>query len=118
VIQERPQDVQAIIKSIVEAQKYYQDNQEESLKIMSNKSGIDIQAIKSGLDSVVLPSLKDNFGNAMNDKSTEANSLYPSGRYIYEFFLDRGQLDEYPDFNKLVDPEFVKSLYQDMINER
>jgi ABC-type nitrate/sulfonate/bicarbonate transport systems, periplasmic components len=114
VIQERPQDVQAIIKSIIEAQKYYKDNKEESLKIMSSKSGIDIQAIKNGLDSVVLPSLKDNFVTAMNITSSEANSLYSSGRYIYEFFLDRGQLDEYPDFNKIVDPEFVKSLYHDM----
>lgn len=118
VIQERPQDIQAVIKSIIEAQKYYKDNKEESLKIMSSKSGIDKQAIKNGLDSVVLPSLKDNFVNAMNNKSTEVNSLYSSGRYIYGFFLDRGQLDEYPDFNKLVDPEFVKSLYQDMSNER
>ena len=118
VIQERPQDVRAVIKSIIEAQKYYRFNQEESLKIMSNRSGIDIHAIKNGLDSVVLPSLKDNFVNAMNDKSTEATSLYSSGRYIFEFFLDRGQLDQYPDFNRLVDPEFVKSLNQDTINER
>ncbi|MGG6460293.1 MAG: hypothetical protein ACM3JQ_02585 [Candidatus Eiseniibacteriota bacterium] len=54
----------------------------------------------------------------MNNKSTEANSLYSSGSYIYEFFLDRGQLDEYPDFNKLVDPEFVKSLQGEIHNEK
>jgi NitT/TauT family transport system substrate-binding protein len=112
VIQERPQDIQAIIKSIIEAQKYYENNKEESLKIMSNKSGIGIQAIKNGLDSVVLPSLKDNFVNAMNNKSKEATSLYSSGKYIFEFFLDRGQLDEYPDFSQLVDPEFVNALYE------
>ncbi|MGG6460294.1 MAG: DUF72 domain-containing protein [Candidatus Eiseniibacteriota bacterium] len=55
VIRERPHDVQAIIKSIIEAQKYYDDNKEESLRIMSNKSGIEIQAIKNGLDSVCYP---------------------------------------------------------------
>jgi NitT/TauT family transport system substrate-binding protein len=118
VIQERPQEIQAIIKSIIEAQQYYENNKEESLKIMSHRSGIGVQAIKNGLDSVVLPSLKDNFVNAMNNKSSEVTSLYSSGKYISQFFLNRGQFDEYPDFSQLIDPQFVNALYKDVKNER
>jgi NitT/TauT family transport system substrate-binding protein len=118
VIQERPQEIQAIIKSIIEAQNYYKNNKEESLKIMSNKSGVGIEEIKNGLDGVVLPSLADNSVNAMNDKSSEATSLYSSGKYIFQFFLDRGQLDEYPNFTQLIDPQFVNALYKGEKNER
>ena len=60
IIEQRPQEIQGIIKSIIEAQTYYENNKEESLKIMSNKSGVGEQEIKNGLESVTLPSLKEN----------------------------------------------------------
>lgn len=112
VVEERPQDIQAIIKSIIEAQKYYENNKEESLKIMSNKTGIGEQEIKSGLDGVTLPSLKDNVVNVMNSKSNETVSLFSSGKYISQFFLDRGQISENPDLIQILDPEFVNALYE------
>jgi len=112
IIEQRPQEIQAIIKSIIEAQSYYQNNKEESLKIMSSRSGIAERQIKNGLDSVTLPSLKENVVNIMNSKSNERNSLYSSGKYISEFFLNRGQMDEYPDFSQIVDLDFAKALYE------
>ena len=112
IIEQRPQEIQAIIKSIIEAQSYYQNNKEESLKIMSSKSGVGVQEIKNGLDSVTLPSLKENFVNVMNNKSNEPTSLYSSGKYISEFFVNKGQISEYPDLNQIVDPSFAKALYE------
>ena len=112
IIEQRPQEIQAIIKSIIEAQSYYQNNKEESLKIMSSRSGIDEREIKNGLDSVTLPSLKENVVSIMNSKSNESISLYSSGKYISEFFLNRGQMDEYPDFSQIVDPDFAKAMYE------
>ena len=103
IIQQRPQEIQGIIKSIIEAQTYYENNKEESLKIMSNKSGVGEQEIKNGLASVTLPSLKENAGIIMNSKSNEPISLFSSGKYISEFFLNRGQLSEYPDFTQILD---------------
>lgn len=112
IIQQRPQEIQGIIKSIIEAQTYYDNNKEESLKIMSNKSGVGEQEIKNGLASVTLPSLKENAVNIMNSKSNEPTSLYSSGKYISEFFLNRGQMDDYPDFSQIVDSDFVNALYK------
>ena len=83
---------------------------EESLKIMSNKSGVGEQEIKNGLESVTLPSLRENAVNIMNSKSNEPISLFSSGKYISEFFLNGGQISEYPDFNQIVDPDFVNAL--------
>ena len=85
---------------------------EESLKIMSNKSGVGEQEIKNGLASVTLPSLKENVFDLMDSKSNKSISLYSSGKYISEFFLNRGQMDEYPDFGQIVDSDFVNALYQ------
>ena len=118
VIQQRPQDIQAVIKSIIEAQSYYETHKPESLKIMSSKSGISEQEIKNGLESVTLPSLKENFVNVMNNKSHELTSLYSSGKFISEFFLNRGQINEYPDFKQIIDPDFVNALNEgDQINK-
>ena len=48
----------------------------------------------------------------MNSKSNKPISLYTSGKYISEFFLNRGQISEYPDINQIVDSDFVNALYQ------
>jgi NitT/TauT family transport system substrate-binding protein len=112
IIEQRPQEIQGIIKSIIEAQTYYENNKEESLKIMSNRSGIGEQEIKNGLESVTLPSLKENVFDLMDSKSNNPTSLYTSGKYISEFFLNRGQMDGYPDFSQIVDSDFVNALYQ------
>ena len=77
---------------------------------MSNKSGVGEQEIKNGLESVTLPSLRENAVNIMNSKSNEPISLFSSGKYISEFFLNRGQISEYPDLNQIVDPDFVNAL--------
>jgi hypothetical protein len=79
---------------------------------MSNKSGVGEQEIKNGLASVTLPSLKENVFDLMDSKSNKSISLYSSGKYISEFFLNRGQMDEYPDFSQIVDSDFVNALYQ------
>lgn len=112
IIEQRPQEIQGIIKSIIEAQTYYENNKEESLKIMSNRSGIGEQEIKNGLESVTLPSLKENVFDLMDSKSNNPTSLYTYGKYISEFFLNRGQMDGYPDFSQIVDSDFVNALYQ------
>jgi hypothetical protein len=41
-----------------DAQRYYNNNKEESLKIISSKLGIDEQEIKNGINGVTMPSVK------------------------------------------------------------
>ena len=73
---------------------------------MSNKSGVGEQEIKNGLESVTLPSLRENAVDIINSKSNEPISLFSSGKYISEFFLNRGQISEYSDLNQIVNPGF------------
>jgi len=73
---------------------------------MSNKSGVGEQEIKNGPESVTLPSLRENAVDIINSKSNEPISLFSSGKYISEFFLNRGQISEYSDLNQIVNPDF------------
>jgi NitT/TauT family transport system substrate-binding protein len=113
LVEQRPLEIQSIIKSLIEAQRYYFNNEEESLKIMSSKSGVGIPEIRSGLESVTLPSLKENFNVAMKMNPNDKASLYASGNYISEFFLNRGQISENFNYNTTVDPRFVNALYEE-----
>jgi len=73
---------------------------------MSVKSGVGEQEIKNGPESVTLPSLRENAVDIINSKSNEPISLFSSGKYISEFFLNRGQISEYSDLNQIVNPDF------------
>ena len=73
---------------------------------MSDKSGVGEQEIKNGPESVTLSSLRENAVDIINSKSNEPISLFSSGKYISEFFLNRGQISEYSDLNQIVNPDF------------
>jgi NitT/TauT family transport system substrate-binding protein len=111
IVEQRPKDIQAVIKSIVEAQNYYVNNKTDAVKIMSIKSGIDEHEIMNGLDSVALPSLKDNINIALNSNVNETTSLYVSGKDIAEFYINRGQISEYLDLNQIIDSTFANDVY-------
>ena len=77
---------------------------------MSNKLGVGEQEIKNGLESVTLSSLRENAVDIINSKSNEPISLFSSGKYISEFFLNRGQISKYSELNQIVNPDFVNAL--------
>jgi NitT/TauT family transport system substrate-binding protein len=111
IVDQRPQDVQAVISSFIEAEQYYDSHRQDALNIMSSKSGVSIQDIIQNLDEIKVNSLKENSLLAMNNKSNETTSLYTLGNRMAGFFVDRGQMAQYPDFTKLVEPKFVNALY-------
>jgi NitT/TauT family transport system substrate-binding protein len=111
IVDQRPQDVQAVISSFIEAEQYYDSHREDALNIMSSKSGVSKQDIIQNLDGIKVISLKENSLLAMNTKSNETTSLYALGNHIAGFFVDRGQMDQSPDLTKLIEPKFVNALY-------
>ena len=110
VVEQRPHDIQAIVKSLVEAEDYYTNNTADALKIMSLKSGISESDIVGGFDGIRVLSLSDNINTAMNSTSNDTASLYVTGNAISNFFVNRGQISDLPDIAKIIDPEFVKAL--------
>jgi hypothetical protein len=71
---------------------------------MSNLTNVSVEEIAQGLNQsrVLFQSMKN---------SNQTISLYTPGKYISNFFLDRGQFNEYQDLNDIIEPNFVIDLH-------
>jgi NitT/TauT family transport system substrate-binding protein len=110
IVQQRPQDIQNIVKSMIEAKADYDKNKEQDVSIMSLKSGLSKDKIIKGINKVNLLGLESNIQNSMNKSSSNITSLYVSGNDIAKFYAERGVISEYPNINDLVDRQFVDAL--------
>lgn len=111
IIEERPDDIKAIIKSLFEARDFVYSNKEEALEIMSGFEGMSVEEMESGIKGINHPDLKGNI-EAMK-KTEKTTSLYTSGEMIIDFYLNRGQLLHIPDLDELIEPKFVNELYKE-----
>ena len=109
VIEDRPGDVEAIVRSLAEAQAYVQSSPEDAIRIMAENEGMPEEEMKEGISELHLFGVQDN-KVAMSAQGTDSRSLYESGRNIAEFYLEKGEITEMPDFESIVDPRFVGRL--------
>lgn len=107
MIQKRPDDVKAILKSISEATEYRMSHLDESIPIMARGENMTNDEMKSGLDGLHMMNLQDNYHIFT---SSDSESLYGLGESISEFYINIGQLSELQDFNEILDPEFVEQM--------
>jgi NitT/TauT family transport system substrate-binding protein len=113
IIQQRPQDIQNIVKSMIEAKADYDKNKEQDVSIMALKSGLNKDQIVEGINKVNLLSLESNIQNSMNKSSSNITSLYVSGNDIAKFYAERGVISEYTNVDDLVEPQFVTALVKE-----
>lgn len=111
VIEARSADIQAIVRSLVEAQDYRDAHWTNSITVMADAVAMPYAEMESGLQAIRRLNLEDN-KNAMR-KSDNIQSLYGSGRLISDFYLKRGQLSSRPDFEKIIEPKFVNQLLEE-----
>jgi NitT/TauT family transport system substrate-binding protein len=109
IIQQRPQDIQNIVKSMIEAKADYDKNKEQDISIMALKSGLSKERITEGINNANLLDLNYNIKNSMNKNSNDTTSLYSSGKDVAKFYAERGVISEYPNINDLIDPQFVNA---------
>ena len=112
IVEERPGDIEKIIKSFNEAMDFYKMNPAEALQIMSLKSGLSEEEIARGLNGTKLMSLQDNALIAMNNDPKNNNSLFTTGEYAATFYTERGVMTEFPLIAEIVEPRLVKELYK------
>ena len=108
VVKERPDDIQRIVESILEARDFIYSNRDEALEIMSRAEGMSKEEMGKGIDGVRQLDLKENIKEVQ--KSKEMISLYGSGKMIIDFYLSRGQLSQIPDLDEIIEPKFVMQL--------
>lgn len=108
IVKSREKDVQAIVKSLVEAREFVFSNRTEAIGIMALAENMTADELASSLDGIKQLNLTENI-EAM--KQTEGmDSLYGSGNVISDFFMQRGQLSRVPHFDEIIEPKFVNGL--------
>jgi NitT/TauT family transport system substrate-binding protein len=105
IIEERPEDIAAIVKSIIQARDFLEQNRDEGITIMAEHEGISYDEMSDGLDGVYLLNLEDNRFSMKN--SQDNKSLHHTGSFISKFYLDRGQMDVMPDLDDIIDDQFL-----------
>jgi NitT/TauT family transport system substrate-binding protein len=108
VIQKRPDDIERIVKSLLEAKDFIYSNRDEALGIMSKAEGMSREEVERGIKGVHHLDLKENV-KAMT-RSKEMTSLYGSGEMVADFYINRGQLSQMLDLDEMVEPGFVKNI--------
>ncbi|MBF0493490.1 MAG: ABC transporter substrate-binding protein [Deltaproteobacteria bacterium] len=108
ILQERPEEVRAILKSLFEALNFETFHREEALSIMSKAVGMDKAEMASGLHGAKALDLIENKRAMRRDSGVE--SLASVGEVIANFYLERGQLSSLPDMDQVIDARFVEAL--------
>jgi len=110
-IERRPEDILAIVKSLIEAQGYRDTHWDESIRIMADAVGMSYEAMESGQRGSNQLDLQAN-RDAMR-QSDDPVSLHVSGKYIADFYLARGQLPSRPVLDEIIDGRFLSRLARD-----
>jgi NitT/TauT family transport system substrate-binding protein len=113
IVEQRPQDLQNIIRSMDEAKADYDKNKGQDVAIMSLKSGLSKAEIIEGMENAKIFDLNYNHQTSMNKNLNQTSSLYISGNYIAKFYAERGVISEYPNIDEIVDSKFVDALLKD-----
>ncbi len=116
VIRQRPREIQAIVKALLEAREYNVVHREESLGIMAKALGMGPEEMQQGLLGIQQPDLNGNV-EAM-EKGDGVSSLHTSWQTALRFYFERGQLKGIPEFQSVVDPSFVNALAAAKTRER
>jgi NitT/TauT family transport system substrate-binding protein len=112
ILEERPADIENILKSFNDALSFYNKNTNEAIDIMSSKSGLSKEEIIQGFNGTKLMSLQDNVLVSMNNDPEITSSLFTSAEYISNFYIDRGVMSEYPILSEIIEAKFANDLYK------
>jgi len=109
IVEERPDDVQRVVKSLLEAKDFLNSNKDEAIDIMAKAEGLDRAEIERGLKSDVhMLDLNENI-EAMK-KSPEAATLYASLKVITDFYVKRGLISEAQVTEGIIEPKFIEGI--------
>jgi len=107
IIEERPDDIQKIVKSMFEAQEFQKSNPTESVRIMAEAFGMSEDAMSDGIDAIFMTDLDENILVMNSDYDpTLKNAI----NEIANFYLDKGQMSYVPDFTDIIESKFVSGI--------
>lgn len=105
-IEERPGDIQNVVRALVEARNFLETNEAEAIQIMAQAMGMSEPAMREGVAGVHNPNLEENIA-AMQP----GGALFQSAEIAINFYTGRGKLFREQDIATFIDNRFVSALH-------
>jgi NitT/TauT family transport system substrate-binding protein len=108
LIQDRPDDVQALVKTWFDTVDWIRTNRDQAIAIMAKRAGVSPTDYATYNAGTTIFTLENNL-EAFTPGSTDAHLDY-QGRKITDFLLQTKLIDTKPDLEGLLDDQFVKAI--------
>jgi NitT/TauT family transport system substrate-binding protein len=108
LIQDRPDDVQALVKTWFDTVDWIRTNRDQAIAIMAKRAGVSPTDYATYDAGTTIFTLENNL-EAFTPGSTDAHLDY-QGRKITDFLLQTELIDTKPDLEGLLDDQFVKAI--------
>lgn len=108
LIQDRPDDVQALVKTWFDTVDWIRTNRDQAIAIMAKRAGVSPADYATYNAGTTIFTLENNL-EAFTPGSTDAHLDY-QGRKITDFLLQTKLIDTKPDLEGLLDDQFVKAI--------
>lgn len=102
-IKERPQDVQAVVKALLQARDFIQTNRQEAIAIMAAAENMTVDEMAKGIAAVRQPDLEEN-------RIAMRTVLPANGKMLGDYYLERGMLGGQPEIEELIETKFVDEI--------
>jgi len=107
LIDEKPEQVQALVNSWFDIRDFMQKNPGKADEIMAERAGVSVEEFEQFKEGTKFFTVEDNLeafspGDSMKHMPFAAKKMT-------KFMLDVGFIEESPDLDKLFDPQFVKA---------
>lgn len=109
VIEDRPDDVQAVVRAVANATNWWQANADEGNTIIAQAMEIPAQDMAAILSGVQIFGVENNLV-ALDPATQGSESIYESARFASRLFTESDIIEQSPDVETLINPAFVQAL--------
>ena len=107
LIDERPDQVQALVNSWFEILEFMEKNPDKADSIMAERAGVSVDEFQQFKEGTKLFTIEENL-EAFSEGDSRKHMPF-AAKEMAQFMLDVGFIDESPDLSKLFDAQFVKA---------
>lgn len=107
LVNERPQDVQALVNTWFDTLDFIRTNREKAYEIMAERAGVTVEEYKQYDAGTKIFSIEENL--KAFSPSEDMSSLSYAAKQISEFLVEADLAKQAPDLSKVFDDRFVKA---------
>ncbi|NJL98192.1 MAG: ABC transporter substrate-binding protein [Synechococcaceae cyanobacterium SM2_3_2] len=110
LIDERPQDVQAIVNTWFDVLEFMETNPERSDQIIAERAGVSVEELDLFRDGIIFFSAEDNI-EAFSEGDSMVHMPY-AAQIMADFMVGVGFISEVPDMSTLFDDSFIRAYIE------